>query len=202
MYIIRRTLFLATTLCLSTSTAHSHRRNEHPAQEETQVDNGQSLVPKIDPAPLVTVIADNVSFQTNTTSAVSVKVDNQAVTATKVNSTALVIARDSASAYSAYSGLNDHGIPYYLLTVPKGGVTLPSLNSSTSLGNYGLIVILSEVSYNYAELEGYESALTSQQWTTLFSYQLAFGVRMVRLDAFPSNDTGTKALGDWYVPFL
>ena len=188
---------MATALCLSTSTAHSHRRNEHSIHAEIQPDNGQSLVPAIDPVPLVTVFTDNISFKTNTTAASSIKVDIQAVVATKVNSTALIIARDSTSAYSAYSGLNDHGIPYYVLTVPRGGVTLPSLNDSASLGNFGLIVVLSEVSYDYGSSEGYQSALTSKQWTALFNYQLAFGVRMVRLDTYPSSETGTKALGDW-----
>jgi len=195
------TFFLAISLCLSTATAHSHRRSEHSVHTEVQALNRQSLVQSINPAPLVTVFTDNISFRTNTTSAASLKVNAQAVVATKVNSTALVIARDSASAYSAYSGLNDHGIPHYVLTVSRSGVTLPSLNDSATLGNFGLIVVLSEVSYDYGGSKGYQSALTSKQWAALFSYQLAFGVRMVRLDAYPSSETGTKALGDWYDHF-
>jgi len=194
--------FLATALCLSTATAHSHKRNEHSVHEKTPVDNGQSLFQATDQVPLVTIFADNISFRTNTTSATTLEINAQAVVATKVNSTALVIARDYASAYSAYSGLNDHGIPYYVLSVPRGGVTLPSLNDSATLGNYGMIVVLSEVSYDYGGSQGYQSALTSKQWTALFNYQLAFGIRMVRLDTYPSSETGTKALGDWYDPFL
>jgi len=86
-----------------------------------------------------------------------------ATIAETVNSTALVIARDTVSAYSAYSGLNDHGIPYSLLIVPQAGAPLPVLNDSATAGNYGLIVVLSEVSYDYGGTIGFQSALTTDQ---------------------------------------
>ncbi|KAG9996660.1 hypothetical protein KCU78_g17344, partial [Aureobasidium melanogenum] len=66
-----------------------------------------------------------------------------------VNNTILVFARDQASSYSATSGLNGYGIPYQLQLVPQAGITLPTLNSSATQGNYGGIIILSEVSYDY-----------------------------------------------------
>ena len=106
----------------------------------------------------------------------------------------MVIARGTEAAYSAYSGLNDYGIPYELLIIPQGGATLPVLTSSNSTGNYGGIVVLSEVSYkNSAGV--FVSALTSDQWNTLYSYQASFGARMVRLDVNPSSASGTKAMG-------
>lgn len=109
-------------------------------------------------------------------------------------STFLVIARDKASAYSAYSGLNDYGIPYELLLVPQGGATLPVLNASAAVGNYGGIVVLSEVSYgNNAGV--FSSALSDDQWDALYAYQASFGARMVRLDVIPSSATGTTILG-------
>jgi hypothetical protein len=114
---------------------------------------------------------------------------------TTVRSTVLVFARDSASAYSAYSGLNGIGISYQLVLVPQAGITLPILNSSSTLGNYGAIVILSEVSYNYGTSLGFQSALSAAQWASLYQYQLDFGVRMVRLDVFPSPAFGTKVVG-------
>lgn len=117
----------------------------------------------------------------------------RAVGGQTVSNTILVIARDTASAYSATSGFNGYGIPVETLLVPQAGVALPALNSSATRGNYGGIVILSEVSYSYAT--GFASALTSAQFQQLYSYQTAFGVRMVRLDVFPGPDYGTTTTG-------
>jgi hypothetical protein len=121
------------------------------------------------------------------------------------SSTFLVIVLASSSQSqidTAKSGLNDYGIPFELLFVPNGNVTLPPLNSSVTSGNYGGIVILSELSYSYVDTTGatiWTSALSTDQWNVLFNYQISFGVRMVRLGAFPSNsgeqDSGTQSLG-------
>lgn len=111
-----------------------------------------------------------------------------AAAAHSVSSTILVLARDTASATVATLGLQGYGIPYETLIVPMDGVTLPTLNTSTTLGRYGGILILSEVSYDYST--GFLSALTAAQWQQLYDYQTAFGVRMVRLDAYPSADMG------------
>jgi len=112
-----------------------------------------------------------------------------------VSSTILVVARDQLSAQNgAFSGLQGYGIPYETLLVPKEGVTgLPVLNSSANHGNYGGIVVVSEVGYNYDTQ--YYSALTRAQWTALWNYQTQFGVRMVRLDVFPTSDFGVTSLG-------
>lgn len=99
-----------------------------------------------------------------------------------VQSTILIFARDTTSAYDAYSGFNAYGIPYDVVIVPQAGITLPTLNSSATQGNYGGIVVLSEVSYSYNG--SWESALTTAQWQQLYTYQTAFGVRMVRLVGF------------------
>jgi hypothetical protein len=108
--------------------------------------------------------------------------------AISVSSTILVFARDSTSAYSATSGLNAYGIPYELYLVPIGGITLPVLNSSATVGNYGGIITLSEVSYQYTD--GWHSALNTSQWQQMYDYQTSFGVRMVRLDVYPDADFG------------
>jgi len=189
---------LATAVCLSTVHGHSKpRKPEHVGSEPTNGAIRQSLFAvNAKPAPLVSVTQDEITFKSNTTFATAVDVQLlDTIIATKVNSTALVIARDATTAYTAYSGLNDYGIPYSVFTVPRDGAALPSLNSSATVGNFGLIIVLSEVSYDYGS-DGYQSALTQTQWTALFNYQIAFGVRMVRLDAYPSDDSGTKALGD------
>jgi hypothetical protein len=112
-------------------------------------------------------------------------------------STILVIARDAASALSATSGLNGYGIPFFVLTVPLAGVALPTLaNNATGVGNYGGIVIASQVSYDYGTTGGgFKSALTTDQWNQLYAYQLQFGIRMVQYDVYPTTDFGTTALG-------
>lgn len=114
--------------------------------------------------------------------------------ATTVNSTILILAPtdDVESSYSATSGFDAYGIPYDLIQIPSGGASLPSLNSSTTSGNYGGILILSDVSYDYNG--DYSSAITTDQYNTLYAYQIAFNVRMVRLDAYPGDDSGTSAV--------
>ncbi|GES57607.1 extracellular serine-rich protein [Aspergillus terreus] len=106
----------------------------------------------------------------------------------------LVIARDSASAKVASSGLNGYGIPFTTLLVPQSGVQLPALNSSSG-GNFGGIVVAGEVSYDYGNTTGYQSALTTDQWNQLYAYQLAYGVRMVQYDVYPGPNFGATAVG-------
>lgn len=108
--------------------------------------------------------------------------------ANSVANTVLVFARDSASANVATLGLQAYGIPYQTVLVPQTGAALPALNSSATQGNYGGILVLSEVSYQYST--GFLSALNASQWQTMYDYQTAFGVRMVRLDVYPTPDMG------------
>lgn len=112
------------------------------------------------------------------------------VFAFSVQSTVLVIAKDATTSYSATSGLTAYGIPYQLLTVPSTGAALPELSTASGDGNFGGIVVLSEVSYEY---DGglFSSALTTDQWTALFDYQTSFGVRMTRIDVYPEAQFGT-----------
>lgn len=114
--------------------------------------------------------------------------------ATSTKAIFLVFARDTASAYSAYSGLNDYGIPYELVIVPSTGITLPKLKTSDTVGNYGGFVILSEVSYKNSA-GNWGSAITADQWQAMYDYQTAFGARMVRMDVVPSASSGTRVVG-------
>ena len=75
--------------------------------------------------------------------------------------------------------------------MPQAGITLPTLNSSSTVANYGGIVVVSEVTYQYST--GWASAITAAQWQALYAYQTSFGVRMVRLDVFPASDFGETA---------
>ncbi|KAI7484157.1 hypothetical protein KC351_g4692 [Hortaea werneckii] len=117
-----------------------------------------------------------------------------AANALSVTSTVLVFARDTASGNSATSGLKGYGIPFQLVIVPQGGTSLPSLNDTTTQGNYGSILVLSELAYSYDDL--WASALTSSQWQQLYDYQTTFGVRMVRLDVYPGPDFGVATAID------
>lgn len=148
--------------------------------------------------PSTIVKLDGLSILVNTTechpgNGTSQKRDITAA-ATSTRATFLVFARDTASAYSAYSGLNDYGIPYELVIVPATGITLPKLKTSDTMGNYGGFVILSEVSYKNSA-GNWGSAITADQWQAMYDYQTAFGARMVRLDVVPSASSGTRVVG-------
>lgn len=105
-----------------------------------------------------------------------------------VGSTVLILARDDAEAKGAAMGLDGYGIPYQKVIFPAGGANLPVLNSSATQGNYGGIVVISNVAYDNNGT--FASALTPQQWAQINSYQSTFKVRMVRINEFPSAEFG------------
>jgi hypothetical protein len=115
--------------------------------------------------------------------------------AINTKATVLIIARDDFTARSAHSGLQGYGIPYRVLIVPKAGAQLPPLNSSATTGNFGGIVVVSDVSYDYQTAPNpFRSALTDSQWQSLYDYQKTFHVRMVRLDVYPEGQFGMSIL--------
>ena len=138
------------------------------------------ILERANPAKALCAILFGIS---NLSHLVSAQVSNSTDGKTVAN-TILIFARDLPSSYSATSGLNGYGIPYQLQLVPQAGITLPTLNSSTTQGNYGGIIILAEVSYDYGG-NTWASALTAAQFATLHAYQSDFGVRMVRIDVYP-----------------
>jgi hypothetical protein len=97
------------------------------------------------------------------------------VRAVSVNATILIIAADSPMAGILASGLRGYGIPYEIYYTSSG--PLPTLNSSASTGKYGGFLTMNEI-------------LSSSQLATIYAYQSAFGVRMARLNAVPSADSG------------
>lgn len=108
--------------------------------------------------------------------------------ATTVTSTILVLAQDEATSISGTSGLQGYGIPFEVLTVPEDGTKIPELASSDGDGNYGGLIVLNEVGYEYEG--GWSSALTKEQWDAIHEYQDSFGVRLVHLNVFPSEEYG------------
>jgi hypothetical protein len=63
--------------------------------------------------------------------------------------------------------------------------------NGVNVGNYGLIIVIGLVVYDYGGTTGWVSAITSNQWDTLYAYQTKYGVRMVHLDGFPGSFNGT-----------
>lgn len=137
-------------------------------------------------------LLSSVSAQTtsNTTTASNTTALSDTTRTFSVSSTILVFARDAASGASTVAGLVGYGIPYELVLVPSTGITLPTLNSSLTSGNYGGIVVHGEVSYDLGTA-GWGSAITAAQWASIYAYQADFNVRMVRLDVYPGPDFGT-----------
>jgi hypothetical protein len=105
-----------------------------------------------------------------------------------VGSTILILLRTNDNAYSVTSGLDAYGIPYELARVPQTGFQLPTLNTSAH-GNYGGIISLSELAYEYPE--GWHSGISADQYNSIYAYQVAFGVRFTRIDAYPQPAFGT-----------
>jgi len=58
-----------------------------------------------------------------------------------ISSTILILAPEGDAAYSTTSGFDAYGIPYQLVTVPSGGVTLPTLNSSARPLSHRLLLL-------------------------------------------------------------
>ncbi|KAH6896743.1 hypothetical protein B0T10DRAFT_396872, partial [Thelonectria olida] len=112
--------------------------------------------------------------------------------AATVDSTILVIAADSGTASAGSLGLLGYGIPYEHLIVPKDGTTLPSLNTSSTHGKYGGIVVMDSIAYEYST--GWASAITATQWEALYAYQADFNVRMVRINEYPGPNFGTTTV--------
>lgn len=194
---------VASRSTFSNSTAALTKSLTVSSNSTTALSNNTSLsttaTVEVDPSFSTTSLAPSSSTASAVASASAVGAGYNAtanVTATgsvTVSNTILVFAASSNVSYSATSGLEAYGIPYDLVLVPSSGITLPTLNSSLTQGNYGGIIILSEVQYDYST--GYASALTAAQFTTLYSYQVAFGIRMVRLDVYPDSTFGVNALG-------
>jgi len=103
----------------------------------------------------------------------------------------LILIRQGDNPYSVVSGLQGYGIPYEISYVSKTGYQLPALNSSKTQGNYGGIISLSELAYEY---DGgvWNSGISTDQYNTIYAYQTAFGVRFVRIDAYPQPSFGTS----------
>ncbi|KAH7143658.1 hypothetical protein EDB81DRAFT_652594 [Dactylonectria macrodidyma] len=146
-------------------------------------------------AKAVTSSAETKVASSSTTSTSSTSSTSAAAAASgkpTIDTTILVIAPSDYSASSGAAGLLAYGIPHELLVVPKEGVTLPTLNSSATHGNYGGFIVMDSVSYEYDG--SWASAITTAQWSLIHEYQVEFNVRMVRINEYPGTSFGTTVV--------
>jgi hypothetical protein len=113
--------------------------------------------------------------------------------AVTINSTLLVLSREPNATASGVSVLQGYGIPYQVVDLSLSGSGVPQLNSTPDAGNFGGIVAVSARSYQGGD--DWNKVLSDKQWQELYRYQEAFGVRMVRLNAWPSVDYGVQIVG-------
>ncbi|RMJ19423.1 hypothetical protein CDV36_000873 [Fusarium kuroshium] len=147
----------------------------------------------------VTSSADTTSAELTTSSASATSDSTSSSTSSSqlpvgtVDSTILIFAKDEYGASSAAWGFDGYGIPFEKVLVPQTGFELPTLNSSSSKGNYGGIVVVDSVSYEYSD--GWRSAISTEQWEKIYEYQINFKVRLVRINEYPGPNFGTTASG-------
>ncbi|KAI8664211.1 hypothetical protein NCS55_00929200 [Fusarium keratoplasticum] len=145
-------------------------------------------------ASLTTSSASVTSAASSTTSdSTSSSTSSSQLPVGTVDSTILIFAKDEYAASSAGWGFEGYGIPFEKVLVPQTGFELPTLNSSSSKGNYGGIVVVDSVSYEYSD--GWRSAISTEQWEKIYEYQINFKVRLVRINEYPGPNFGTSASG-------
>ncbi|KAF2106217.1 putative extracellular serine-rich protein [Lophiotrema nucula] len=118
---------------------------------------------------------------------------NSAIAAVTINSTLLILSREPNATSSATLILQGYGIPYQVVDLSLPGAGFPQLNSTPDAGNFGGIVAVSASDYDGSD--DWKSVLPDKQWQELYKYQDAFGVRLVRLNAWPSADFGVQSSG-------
>ncbi|KAF2728798.1 hypothetical protein EJ04DRAFT_590727 [Polyplosphaeria fusca] len=127
------------------------------------------------------------------TLATILSVAREAQAAVTINSTLLVLSREPNATNSATLLLQGYGIPYQVVDLSLPGAGFPQLNSSSSAGNFGGVVAVS--GRDYAGSDDWKTVLSAKQWQEIYTYQESFGVRLVRLNAWPSSDYGVDTAG-------
>lgn len=113
---------------------------------------------------------------------------------TKIDNKVMILARDTDGANSASAGLSAYGIPFEAVLIPQAGGPIPTLNTTATEGKYSGIIVIDALAYDYGA-DGWRSAVTTDQWNTLWAYQASFKVRMVRINEFPGPAFGAGLAG-------
>jgi hypothetical protein len=108
----------------------------------------------------------------------------------------LVIAADGQETdYPAITSFLDQvGAPYDTLLAAQAPLTASMLSDVAGHGRYQGIV-LTTGNLTYFDGAGWQSALSTEEWATLRSYQVAFGVRSVTSYTFPEAAYGLSYVG-------
>ncbi|KAK6532555.1 hypothetical protein TWF281_006740 [Arthrobotrys megalospora] len=111
----------------------------------------------------------------------------------------LILAPDAGTAALTEQPLDGYGMAWDTFIVPKEGIDLPALTSNNSDGsitcNYNIIAMHSQLSYEYSP-NNWRSALTADQLSQIYAYQVTCGVRMVHFNIWPGNYAfGADAIG-------
>ncbi|CEJ92823.1 hypothetical protein VHEMI08453 [[Torrubiella] hemipterigena] len=126
---------------------------------------------------------------TNLVATAALALPGLSAAANSASSTVLLIARDAYDVTGISPGLDAYGIPWTSALIPQTGTDLPVLNSTATHANYGSIILVGSISYDYNGT--YKSALTDAQWDQIFAYQANFNIRMVRINEYPGPKFGT-----------
>lgn len=104
------------------------------------------------------------------------------------NSTVLVIGTSGDVTEEAVYILRSYGLTYQTLIFSQNGDNvLPPLETDDG-GNYGLLIPVANVQFPNTTT----SALTNDQWNTLYAYQEKYSIRMVQVAASPNTKFGVK----------
>ncbi|KAH6685826.1 hypothetical protein F5X68DRAFT_269203 [Plectosphaerella plurivora] len=139
------------------------------------------------PVTVYITVTPDCSAPATSSAPAAVSLDSQPTPSlSSIDNKILILARDADGVKAAGLGLSAYGIPYEGLIIPKEGTALPVLNSSATVGKYSGIIVMDALAYD---------AVTTDQWTALAVYQVAFKIRMVRINEFPSPAFGTTLSG-------
>lgn len=137
--------------------------------------------------------ASSASSGSSTASSGAAAASGAAGLISKIDNKVLILARDADGASSASAGLTAYGIPFESVLIPQAGGALPTLNTSGTEGKYSGIIVIDALAYQYAD--GWRSAVTTDQWNTIWAYQASFKVRMVRINEYPGPSFGVGLAG-------
>jgi hypothetical protein len=94
---------------------------------------------------------------------------------------------------TAVSMLQQSGVPYDVLDASQEALTMSRLIDSSGIGRYQGVILTSNALY----LPDYTSALDTAEWSDLFAYEKAYGVRQLALYGYPGvapEDYGLRAV--------
>ncbi|MFN8472651.1 MAG: hypothetical protein U0822_10705 [Anaerolineae bacterium] len=109
-------------------------------------------------------------------------------TGTSIDMRLLVISADGNEAdfLAIKAFLSQIGIPFDALIATQTPLTASMLSDGASHAYYqGIVLCTGNLTYNYPGTKQWQSAFTSDQWTTLWQYEATYGIRQVTSYTYP-----------------